>query len=175
MDREVRLIVNAVAFYAAWFVIALAAAKNAPVIAAGAGLAVVALHLWLSEDWKPELRLVLWALGIGFVVETLLLQLGITTFASADTGPNLPPTWMLTLWMAFATVLNISFGWLKPRLGFAAALGILGGPLSYFAGARLGAMAISHPVWPHLLVIGLLWAIAFPLLLWLARGNERAS
>ena len=171
MDREVRLIVNAVAFYAAWFAVALTAAKGSSVLALLVGLAVVAVHLALAERVADELRVIAAAAVLGFVVETLLLKLGVTTFAAADNGPHLPPNWMIALWMAFATLPNISFAWLHSRYWLAAILGFLGGPLSYWAGARLGAMAIAPPLWPSLAIIGVLWAIAFSLLMWIARRS----
>jgi hypothetical protein len=68
--------------------------------------------------------------------------------------------------MLFATTLNVSLRWLKGRWVLAALLGGSAGPLSFYAGHRLGGVAFADPVY-SLTVLGLGWAVLMPLLLWL--------
>ena len=164
-----RIAVNAAAFYVAWFVTVLAAAKGWPIAAIAASLAVVALHLAMSARRGVELILIMAAAITGLGVETLLLQGGLATYASPGPFADFAPAWLVALWMAFATVVNVSLGWLKSRLWLAILLAFIGGPLSYFAGAQLGAMVLAQPVEISLGVIGALWVVAFPLLLVIAR------
>jgi hypothetical protein len=58
--------------------------------------------------------------------------------------------------------------WLKPRLWLAALLGAVAGPLSFRAGAALGALRFSRPL-PALLTLGAGWMVLLPLLIVLSR------
>ncbi|MCA9449466.1 MAG: DUF2878 family protein, partial [Candidatus Omnitrophica bacterium] len=49
-------------------------------------------------------------------------------------------------------------------------LGLIGGPLAYWGGENLGGIQLSDPLWRSLTAVGIEWAIAFPILLWL---NEK--
>jgi hypothetical protein len=57
--------------------------------------------------------------------------------------------------------------WMSGRYLLAALFGAIGGPLSYLAGARLGAMSfIDTGAAVTALAVG--WGLAMPLLMWLA-------
>jgi hypothetical protein len=72
---------------------------------------------------------------------------------------------MLGLWINFGLTINHSMGWFKSRLALAAVFGLVGGPLTYWiAGRAWGALEIADPQWPALLVLGVAWGIAMPLL-----------
>jgi hypothetical protein len=58
--------------------------------------------------------------------------------------------------------------WLHARLSWAALLGAIGGPLSYTAAARLGAIGLQKPA-RALVALAIGWAAITPLLLMLAR------
>ena len=74
---------------------------------------------------------------------------------------------MVALWMLFASTLNASMGWLAGRFAVAAALGAVFGPLSYLAGARLGAIELHANTAVSLTAIAVVWAGALPALLWI--------
>ncbi len=168
-----RIAVNILGFYAGWFGAALAAARGETLLATLACLAVVALHAGLSDQRGRELRLAAAAVLIGFVAEAVLLASGLTRFTAHDPASFFPPSWILGLWAAFATLLNVSLSGLKTRLGLAAALGFIGAPLSYLAGEKLGAIALALPLPITLIAIGAVWALAMPLLLAFARRFDR--
>lgn len=65
-----------------------------------------------------------------------------------------------------------SLRWLQPRPLLAAVLGLVGGPLAWYAGARLGALELPDPSLA-LSVLGAGWAALMPLLLWLASRLNR--
>ncbi|WP_259304770.1 DUF2878 domain-containing protein [Thermomonas sp. S9] len=67
-------------------------------------------------------------------------------------------------------------GYLRRHLPLAALLGAIGGPLAYWGAARgWGAAHFSDPAWHGLLALGAGWALAMPLLAWLARRGLRAE
>jgi hypothetical protein len=72
------------------------------------------------------------------------------------------------MWMLFATTLNVSLRWLRRYPLAAIALGAIGGPLAYWAGARLGAMEFAAPV-AATAALAFGWALLTPLLVWLAQ------
>lgn len=168
----VRLAFNIVSLYAAWFATVLGAANGRPILAAAASLLAVLGNLALAPQRSAEALLVLQAALVGLVVDGCLIALGLARYAAPGPVTQLPPVWLVTLWMAFATSLNVSLAWLKDRLSLAALLGLIGGPLAYFAGARLGGMEFTDPVWVALSAVAVLWAAALPLLLYLARRSD---
>jgi hypothetical protein len=73
------------------------------------------------------------------------------------------PWWMAFLWLSFAASFPISFRWLKNKYFLASLLGSDLGQISYFSGAKLGAIApINHL---GLIFVGLLWAITMPVMI----------
>lgn len=160
-------VANFIAFQAGWFAIVLSAAAGRPWLGLPVVLTVLALHLLAVARPRREASLLAIAVLLGLVVDSLLLSGGWLAYASGLWLPGLAPWWILALWPLFATTLNVSLRWLQGRWLLSAALGAVGGPLSYFAGARLGAVDIAAGLEP-LLVLGLAWALATPLLSWVA-------
>jgi hypothetical protein len=97
----------------------------------------------------------------GAVFENVLLALG---WMQVQDGVY----WLVALWALFATTLNGSLRMLQGRPWLAAGLGAVGGPLAYYAGARLGALELVQPA-AMMAALALAWALATPLLLLLAR------
>lgn len=81
-------------------------------------------------------------------------------------GSTFPPIWLLFIWVLFATTFRHSLAWLRPKLWLAAIFAGVAAPISYLAGANLNAsVSLNDSAWFSLLVIGLSWAIAFPLMM----------
>ncbi len=165
------VVVNFVAFQAGWFACVLGAAQGWPWTGTAVAAAVVALHLWRAARPAQELKLVAIALAIGATWDSLLVNLDLVEFPSGIVVDGVAPLWILALWALFATTLNVSLRWLQDRLLVAAALGAVAGPLSYWAGARLGALELIDPV-PALLALAIGWAAMTPLLLEIARRYD---
>jgi hypothetical protein len=160
-----RRLLNLAAFQAAWLITVIGAARGlgwAGPVAVGAA---VALHLRLSTRPRLEFGLLAVALAMGAAVENGLQASGLTRYPG---DPAWTPLWMLTLWPLLATTLNVSLSWFKTHLALAALLGCVAGPLAYRAGAALGAIELPDPV-QAMSVLGLVWAVAFPILLVAAR------
>ncbi len=80
----------------------------------------------------------------------------------------LPPVWLTGLWGAFATIIPLCFTWLQERIWLACPLAAISGPMSYIAGGKLGAMSVD-PEWTSLVMIGIEWGLAMPLLVWISK------
>ena len=161
-----KVIVNLFAYQVAWFACVLGAANDMPWLGTMVCLAIVAVHL-LSEQSLAAIKLVLACAILGLALDSVLAASGVARFASGTFTQGLAPHWMVALWMAFATTLNVSLQWLMRRPSWAMAVGLVGGPLAYLAGARLGAMQIE-PLLLGLAAIGALWALAMWVLALLA-------
>ena len=157
------VLINFLVFQAAWFSTVLGAAKGAPWLGPVAILVAVALHLRFTRRPGVELRLLAIAMVLGLTVDSLLLATGWIAYPNGAWLPGFAPYWIIAMWALFATTLNVSMRWLKDRYLLAAVFGAVGGPLSYLAGARLGAMNFVQAEWA-LLALAIAWGVSMPLL-----------
>lgn len=163
------LIVNLAGFQIGWLACVLGAAQGLPWLGPLVALPVLARHLRAAARPAAELALLALAGLAGLVLDSALVLAGRLRFAEGVLLPGLAPYWMVVLWMLFATTFNLGLRWLRARPALAAALGAVGGPLAYLAGARLGAAQALEPAWLTHLAVGLVYAIATPALLLAAR------
>lgn len=159
---------NIIAFQIGWFACVLGAARGLEAWGIGVAAIVIILHLLTASKPRVELALVVLAAAIGLAWETLLVAMGWIDYPGSRWVIGLTPAWMVTLWMVFATTLNVSLAWLKARPLLAAALGAMSGPAAYYGGARLGALVLAEPV-HALAALAIGWATLTPILLLAAR------
>lgn len=164
-----RLIANLVGFQAGWFACVLGAAAGMPWLGPLVAAPILLWHLRTAARPAAEAGFLALAAILGFALDSALVQAGRLRFEVGLFGADLAPYWMVTLWVLFASTMNVSLRWLKTRLLVAAALGAVGGPLAYWAGARLGAAQLLEPLWLSLGAVGLGYATATPLLILAAR------
>lgn len=169
------ILTNVVLYQVGWFVSVLAAARHQPWLGAGVGIVLVAAHLFLVPDRRPEIRTLLAAMVVGTISESAQASLGFFTYTSGYLVPTLAPPWIVILWAQFATTFRHSVRWLMDRPGLSALLGAAGGPLACLAGERLGAVTFSPPAWHGLVWLAVMYGVAVPLLLAIARVADRSS
>lgn len=165
------IVLNFVLSYGAWLAVATLAARGDFLWAMVPSLIAVAVHLMLVPPHRrqPELLLCLAAIPLGVAVESWNMATGATRYAAGADVAGGPPLFMIGLWMAFATLPNVSLSWLKQRPVVAVLFGAVAAAPSYFAGAKIGALTLGEPIWQSLMLIGAAWAVALPALLYLAR------
>jgi hypothetical protein len=163
----IRVVFNLAASEAGWFACVSGAANGLPWAGPLVVLAIIAVHLRLSKRPGSELGLVLAAIFIGLVADTLLVISGLVSYPSGTWIEGLAPYWILAMWGLFATTLNVSMKWLRNRKVLAAALGAVFGPLAYLAGQDLGAITFNQPLFA-IVALAIIWAVAMPLLMALA-------
>ena len=165
-----RNIAMAITFQIGWLACVLSGAKGQLLTALLAASAVLACNLWLArKDVLQELRLIVWVTLVGFVVETINLATGVFTVAVPSAHPWLCPVWLLLLWPLFATLLMGPLKWLSRHYWLSSLLGALFAAPNYFAGARLGAVTLHETILYSVALLAMVWALAMPLLVWLAR------
>lgn len=166
--RPAHIALNVVAFQCAWFGCALGAAFGFAWVGVGVATLAAALHLALAHRRAPEVALIATAMVLGAIWDSLWLRQGWIGFAASGPWPGIAPLFMIALWMAFATTLNVSLRWLGRRYALAACLGAVGGPLAYYAGERLGALAFADLAW-GLTGQAIGWGVMTPALVALAQ------
>jgi hypothetical protein len=162
------VLLNVVAFKLAWLSSIFGGANELPMLGPLAVLLAVALHLWLANEPRRELALVVITGAIGLVWDSVMVTAGWMSYASGTFIPGLAPYWILGMWMLFATTLNVSFRWLHSRMLLAVVMGAIFGPLSYMAGAAAGAVQLNNPTAVYT-ALSVSWALFMPGLLLLAR------
>jgi len=160
-------ILNFVVFQAAWFAAVLGAAHQIPLWGTACVLAAIAWHLAVSARPAQEAKLIGFACAIGLVVESAVVQQGHVRYPSGQPITWLAPYWMVALWGELAIALNVTMRWMKRRLGLAAALGAVAGPMAFASGVRLGGAQFVDTV-PALAMLAGAWAVAMPVLMWLS-------
>ena len=142
-----------------WFACVLGAANGIPWLGVGVAAVVAAMHLLMTTNRAVEAKLLGASLLLGFAIDSTLASTGVITFRSGAMITGITTPWMLGLWLGFATSLTSSLRALIERPAIAIVFGAIGGPLAYWSGAKLGALAVgSIPI--SLIAIGACWAIA---------------
>jgi hypothetical protein len=159
---------NLVSFEAGWFACALGAAGGlafvGPLVVAG----LFGLQLLLVPAPGRHARFVLGVALLGWLMDSVLHRAGIFSFPAWSIDYWICPIWMLALWANFAGTLHFCLDWLRGRYWLASALGMVGGPLAYYGGYRLGAMQLGDNTSLSLVVIGIEWALVTPGLAYLS-------
>ncbi len=160
-------LLNLAAFQIGWFSSVIGGAQQMPWLGPVIVFAAIGIHFYFASQWLREAMLILSCALIGAVFDSVLVASNWVEYPSGLISASLAPYWIVTMWMLFGTTLNVSMRWLRGRELVAAAFGLLGGPLSYLAGQKLGGISLVDEL-AALTALGLGWAVIMPLLLRLA-------
>ncbi|SPJ31735.1 unnamed protein product [Candidatus Protochlamydia amoebophila UWE25] len=131
-------------------------------------LFIIIYQIYRSNSRKADFLLVCFICLLGPLSDALYVQFGLINYHhSFHSIIWLPPVWIFLLWALVAVNLPL-FSWLNQRWVLAAVLGAFGGPLSYFSAIRLGSISLLKPLPLTLMILGGVWLILFPCLLWLS-------
>lgn len=164
--RRLQFPFHYVAYYSAWLLGVTLPAHKAGWEAAWAVLAITAVQvIWQYKvDHRVQglFRMVALFTVVGFVVDTLFMNLGVIVFADNPFMPYCSPPWMLALWINFAVVYYAVMHILWGRYFYLGVMSAFAFPLVYLAGIRLGA--VSFPLGDETtLFYGLVWVWLMPL------------
>lgn len=147
---------------AAWFACVISAAHAVPWIGAAFVFLLVAVHLKRVAHPGKELALLGCVLPISAIWESTMVQSGLIEYPSGMVFKGFAPYWILAVWVLFIAQFNTTYRWLKPHKAVAALLGAIAGPLSFRAGAALGAAHFPR-FWPAMIGLAIGWAVLLPL------------
>ncbi|MBV1775909.1 DUF2878 domain-containing protein [Burkholderiaceae bacterium DAT-1] len=135
-------VLNALAYQCAWLATVMSAANGHGWYTMPIALAQVGWHLARSEQVRSETGLLLCISGAGLMLDQMVLGTGWIQFTGDANASDRVPLWMAGIWLSFATTFNGALAWLQRRYWLAIGLAGLGGPLAYWAAARMGALVI---------------------------------
>jgi len=156
-------IINAVLFQITWFACVIGSSYNLLWPGVLSCVLLAAYQLVPKRRHPSDLKLVFFAIILGGIIDTLWLQMGFISFNNQWPVNNVSPVWMITLWVAFALTINHSLSWLKQHPLLPALMGLIGGPLSYLAGEKLGALNYHSDTLLVCSSIGIVWSLALTL------------
>lgn len=148
---------NYILFQGGWFACVLGGSQ----IALFTTVAILLIHfIWIAQ-WRKEREIIVICLLLGCAIDSFLGNLNILQFHPES---RLLPLWLACLWVLFGTTLRHSLDWTRTHKLAGALLGGIGGPASYFAGAKLTEVSLAQPQWQTLGILALIWALLVPLL-----------
>ena len=165
------LLANLAIFDIAWFSSVIGGAREMPWLGPLAVLIALAFHLRAARNWTEEVLLILSCAMIGAIFDSFLVASGWVTYKAGLFSDFVAPFWIITMWMLFATTLNVSMRWLRGKPWVAAFFGLVGGPTTYLAGERLGGIVLSNQ-FAALVALAIGWEVMMPMLMWLAENLD---
>lgn len=164
-------IINFILFQIGWFACILSSAANYPLYGVLVASLVIGYHLYCARQPLNEIYLILTAMLIGTVWDSLLVGLSLLDYSTGMLVPNTAPYWIVVMWALFATTINVSLRWLKDKYSIAILLGAVAGPLAYYGGARMGAVNFVDTT-SALIALAIGWAIFTPLLIAISKHAD---
>jgi len=165
------LLVNFAVFEIAWMSSVIGAAQQMPWLGPVSVLIALVLHFRAARKPIEELLLVISCALIGAGFDSMLVAAGWVTYNAGLFSDFVAPYWIITMWMLFATTLNVSMRWLRGKPKLAALLGFYGGPASYIAGQQLGGIVLINQA-AALVALAIGWAVMMPILMWLSENLD---
>ena len=165
---------NFVAFQIGWFLSVYGGAQQMPWLGPVAVAVALTIHFRSAHKPSQELVLILSCALIGCVFDSALVAFGLVQYYSGVFSEFAAPYWIITMWMLFATTLNVSMRWMRNRERLAVLFGLFGGPVSYIVGQKLGGIILVDQV-AALIALGIGWAVMMPILLRLSESFDGFS
>lgn len=168
------LLINFAVFQIGWLSSVIGAAQQMPWLGPLAAVVALLIHFRAARRPIEEIMLVLSCAAIGAAFDSVLHASGWVSYSSGLFSSVLAPYWIITMWMLFATTLNVSMRWMRGRPALAALFGLFGGPLAYITGQKLGGIELSQPV-AAVIALGIGWAVMMPILIRLSETFDGMS
>ena len=153
-------LINFILFQSIWFILILAAAHES-FYGLMIGFLLILVQYWHGKLMVPDFKLILASIIIGFAHDTSLNYFKFIQY-NIDFNTYYSPFWIIGLWISFALTINHSLAWLGNKKLLQMIFGLIGGPLAYIAGEKLGAIYMINTM--TLYVLALSWACITPLL-----------
>ncbi|PKF63347.1 DUF2878 domain-containing protein [Psychromonas sp. psych-6C06] len=156
--------INFIWFQAIWFAAVLYTDQALPILVMS-----LCAHFLLSPSKKADLFTLLAITLVGSLADYLLTFLGIFIFPKE----SFIPLWLVLLWAHFSLTLNHSMRWLtQVPVYIQITFGAIFGTLSYYAGAKLGAVTLNENLLLSLFSISMIWASLLPVYVSIGSQNR---
>jgi hypothetical protein len=164
MVKTPSLALNITALNIVWFAAVLGAANGLYWL--GPASLALSLYIQFRADLKNKtlIKFLTITAVIGILADSIMILTGAISFECCSILPQNYPFWMASLWISFSTALFSSLSWLRNKFTLSSAIGCIGGAMAYYGGHKLGAISLATDTANALLIIGMIWAIAMPLI-----------
>lgn len=159
---------------AGWFACVLSAAHGIGWLGCVCALLLVAAHLRRAVAPQREAMLLSIVTLGGWLWECVPAATGWLQYPNGIVLAHTAPYWLAGLWLLFAIQINTLFRWLRQRYLLASLLAAITVPLSFHAGAALGAVTFAAP-WQATLLIAAGWSVMMPAMVWLGTRLDGTS
>lgn len=160
---------NILGFQICWWVCVLFSTTRYSYIGAMIMLLYIGFHLlYISDNFKNELKLILITGLIGTIFDSLFIVFNIFNYSSSFSFISfIVPLWITAMWAGFATTLNHSLYWINKNYFIAFLMGFIFGPISYFTGQSFNAIQFNIITSYGLVILAFSWGIAVPLVVYI--------
>lgn len=156
-------LINFILFQLVWVGYVIGAAKDFIWLGMVFLAALLLWQLWPSRRAENDVKLMIASAIVGFIISSVWAFSGLISFKYHWPVEFLSPWWIIALWISFGATLNHSLEWLHQNKIIGACCGAIGGPMSYAAAARIGAVEIQSP-WLTYGLMSVVWFLAVLLL-----------
>jgi hypothetical protein len=168
------ILMNAIGFQMAWWACISSVSRDLEREAIAFCFILASLHVYASKTLMQEIKVGVFAVLTGIWVDSWLQHFSVINFYGWALGA-LSPFWLWTLWAMLGLTLNASLAFLKEQSPITTAfIGLVFGPLTYYAGAKLGAAEFDASI-THMASLAIVWALVMPLLVFTARQKILTS
>ncbi len=164
---DMLFVTNMLVFELGWFSSVMGGAKQMPWLGPLTVLVALAIHFRAARNPFEEAVLVVCCAIMGAIFDSILVAAGWVSYSSGLFSASFAPYWIITMWMLFATTLNVSMRWLRRKPLLAAAFGFFGGPAAYLAGHELGGIVLIQQA-AALTALAIGWSAMMPAMMWLS-------
>lgn len=152
------MILNFIGFNFCWFGLVILGNSFIPI-----AILLILAHLFIIiksySAKQAEIRLMLTIASLGVMLDSLLTYTSVFSFPNKAEGMLLPiPIWLITLWLCFSTTIAHGLKPLNHSYFLQALFGAVFAPMSYLAGAKLGAVNLGYSWSITYVILSVIWA-----------------
>lgn len=171
-------IINSVCYTVGWFWCVLLGVKNQSLMSFVGTLFLIFVQLYTTKIkdkslYVQDLLLAIFSIPMGFFLEFLFIQTNVVHYIHSNHA--IPPLWVICLYPLFSLLINHSLEILKKSYLASFIICMITAPLSYIAGASLGAVILPHSLIQTYLVLGTSWGVFVCLLLKISKIIRKAA
>ena len=166
---KMSILINAGLFYLVWITAVVGSAQLMvwPVLLSCGILLAWQLHP--ARRHPTDFKVLAVALILGLLADSLWIGTGLLEYTDQRPFATISPLWIIALWAGFALTINHSLQFLKNHPVLPIISGVIGGPMSYYAGVRFGAVEYLAGTMLVSTCLAVSWTIAILILVRVSR------
>lgn len=167
-------IINFILFQLVWVGFIYGASQN--FIWGGYALLSVMLlwQLWPSRRDFNDIKIIVLCVILGMILDSIWAFSELIQYKVHWPEKLVAPLWILAMWVAFGASINHSLRWIQGNIVIASILSAIGGPVSYLAAERFGAVTISNK-WILIPSLSIGWFIVMAIIIIMLRSSDQQN